>query len=101
MDRFIKGAWVLNGITFIAAICMVLFKCWPLHRQWQIYPDPGSKYYMLELKNDYTDIKRHMLSRRIQITSHLHHDDQHFHRYLLDVDTSAGMFAQWFLLSSN
>jgi len=38
----IKVAWLLNGSTYIAAVCMILFKCWPLHRQWQIKPDPGS-----------------------------------------------------------
>jgi hypothetical protein len=43
MDIRIKVAWLLNGTTYIAAVCMTLFKCWPLHRQWQIYPDPGSK----------------------------------------------------------
>lgn len=43
MDIRIKVAWVLNATSYIAAICMVAFKCWPLHRQWQINPDPGSK----------------------------------------------------------
>lgn len=43
MDMRIKIAWVLNATTYIAAICMVAFKCWPLHRQWQINPDPGSR----------------------------------------------------------
>ncbi|KAH7406988.1 hypothetical protein DE146DRAFT_778586 [Phaeosphaeria sp. MPI-PUGE-AT-0046c] len=45
MDIRIKVAWVLNGTTYVAAICMILFKCWPLHRQWQIYPDPGNNCY--------------------------------------------------------
>lgn len=43
MDMRIKVAWVANATTYIAAICMITFKCWPLHRQWQINPDPGSK----------------------------------------------------------
>ncbi|KAF1837104.1 hypothetical protein BDW02DRAFT_577369 [Decorospora gaudefroyi] len=45
MDVRIKLAWALNGITYLAAVCMILFKCWPLHRQWQIYPDPGNTCY--------------------------------------------------------
>ncbi|KAI8932357.1 hypothetical protein NX059_010549 [Plenodomus lindquistii] len=45
MDVRIKIAWLLNGTTYIAALCMVLFRCWPLHRQWQIYPDPGNNCY--------------------------------------------------------
>jgi len=43
MDMRIKIAWILNATTYVAVACMVAFKCWPLHRQWQIYPDPGSK----------------------------------------------------------
>ncbi|CAN9176266.1 unnamed protein product [Alternaria alternata] len=42
MDMRIKVAWILNVTTYIAGTCMVAFKCWPLHRQWQINPDPGS-----------------------------------------------------------
>lgn len=38
----IKMAWFLNGTTYIAAVCMAVFKCWPLHRQWQNFPDPGT-----------------------------------------------------------
>ncbi|KAF1944973.1 hypothetical protein EJ02DRAFT_478907 [Clathrospora elynae] len=45
MDVRIKLAWVLNGTTYMAALCMILFNCWPLHRQWQIYPDPGGNCY--------------------------------------------------------
>jgi hypothetical protein len=42
MNIRIKLAWLFIGTTYIAAVCMVFFKCWPLHRQWQINPDPGS-----------------------------------------------------------
>ncbi|KAF2679284.1 hypothetical protein K458DRAFT_346923 [Lentithecium fluviatile CBS 122367] len=42
MDIRIKMAWVFIGSTYVAAVCMILFKCWPLHRQWQINPDPGN-----------------------------------------------------------
>ncbi|KAF1914655.1 hypothetical protein BDU57DRAFT_478958 [Ampelomyces quisqualis] len=45
MDIRIKVAWFLNGTTYIAAVSMILFKCWPLHRQWQINPDPGNNCY--------------------------------------------------------
>ncbi|KAF2790144.1 hypothetical protein K505DRAFT_283155, partial [Melanomma pulvis-pyrius CBS 109.77] len=42
MDIRIKLAWLFIGVTYIAAVCMIFFKCWPLHRQWQINPDPGN-----------------------------------------------------------
>ncbi|KAF2708822.1 hypothetical protein K504DRAFT_380567 [Pleomassaria siparia CBS 279.74] len=42
MDIRIKLAWVFIAVSYVAAICMVFFKCWPLHRQWQINPDPGN-----------------------------------------------------------
>lgn len=45
VDVRIKVAWFLNGTSYIAAVCMIVFKCWPLHRQWQIYPDPGDNCY--------------------------------------------------------
>ncbi|KAF2852522.1 hypothetical protein T440DRAFT_526005 [Plenodomus tracheiphilus IPT5] len=45
MEIRIKVAWFLNGTTYVAALCMIVFKCWPLHRQWQIYPDPGNNCY--------------------------------------------------------
>ncbi|KAL1865420.1 hypothetical protein VTK73DRAFT_5264 [Phialemonium thermophilum] len=38
----IRLGYALIGGTYLASICMILFKCWPLHRQWQIYPDPGN-----------------------------------------------------------
>lgn len=43
MDIRIKVAWLLNGATYIATFSMILFKCRPLRRQWQINPDPGGK----------------------------------------------------------
>lgn len=39
----IRLGYVLIGATYLASICMILFKCWPLHKQWQIFPDPGSR----------------------------------------------------------
>ncbi|PVH92997.1 hypothetical protein DM02DRAFT_252867 [Periconia macrospinosa] len=38
----IKIGYVFLGSTYIASICMIFFKCWPLERQWQIYPNPGN-----------------------------------------------------------
>lgn len=29
--------------TYIAAILVIIFKCFPMNKQWQIYPDPGSQ----------------------------------------------------------
>ncbi|KAJ5542763.1 hypothetical protein N7535_005187 [Penicillium sp. DV-2018c] len=38
----IHVAYVLIGVTYIATICSILFGCHPLHKNWQIYPDPGN-----------------------------------------------------------
>ena len=51
MDVRIKMAWILVASTYVAAICMIFFKCWPLHRQWQINPDPGSRCQSPDIKS--------------------------------------------------
>lgn len=43
MNIRIKIAGFLIGTTYIAVVAMIIFKCWPLHKQWQVRPDPGSK----------------------------------------------------------
>ncbi|OKL55473.1 hypothetical protein UA08_09199 [Talaromyces atroroseus] len=35
-------AYVLIGSTYIATVCSILFGCHPMHKNWQIYPDPGN-----------------------------------------------------------
>ncbi|PVH92570.1 hypothetical protein DM02DRAFT_482862, partial [Periconia macrospinosa] len=37
----IRIGWLFLGTTYIAALFIVIFKCLPLSKQWQIYPDPG------------------------------------------------------------
>jgi hypothetical protein len=39
----IHVAYGLIATTYIATICSILFGCYPLHKNWQIYPDPGSE----------------------------------------------------------
>ena len=34
---------VLLAVTYVATILAILLGCRPFHRQWQIYPDPGSE----------------------------------------------------------
>ncbi|WAO86049.1 Hypothetical protein NCS54_00330400 [Fusarium falciforme] len=34
--------FILIVATYIAVICSILFSCQPMHRFWQIYPDPGN-----------------------------------------------------------
>lgn len=36
-------AYGLIATTYIATLCSILFGCHPMHKNWQIYPDPGSK----------------------------------------------------------
>ncbi|OQE17960.1 hypothetical protein PENSTE_c019G01649 [Penicillium steckii] len=38
----IHVAYVLIGVTYIATICSILFGCHPMHKNWQIYPNPGN-----------------------------------------------------------
>ncbi|KAL4904740.1 hypothetical protein BDW74DRAFT_178822 [Aspergillus multicolor] len=38
----VRIAYVLIGATYIAVICSILFGCHPMHKNWQIYPDPGN-----------------------------------------------------------
>lgn len=40
----IHVAYGLIAATYIATICSILFGCRPLHKNWQIYPDPGSTW---------------------------------------------------------
>lgn len=42
MHRRVQIAYVLIGATYIAVICSILFGCHPMHKNWQIYPDPGN-----------------------------------------------------------
>jgi hypothetical protein len=37
-------AYGLIAATYIATLCSILFGCYPMHKNWQIYPDPGSKW---------------------------------------------------------
>lgn len=36
-------AYVLIGVTYIVTLCSILFGCHPMHKNWQINPNPGSK----------------------------------------------------------
>ncbi|KAJ5110248.1 hypothetical protein N7532_002893 [Penicillium argentinense] len=38
----IHVAYGLIAATYIATICSILFGCHPMHKNWQIYPDPGN-----------------------------------------------------------
>lgn len=83
MDVRIKVAWMLNGSTYIAAVCMILFKCWPLHRQWQIYPDPGSEFSReYDFWNELTFTCRSLLPWSLQVECDLHYGAQYSHRPL-------------------
>ncbi|PVH98159.1 hypothetical protein DM02DRAFT_683035 [Periconia macrospinosa] len=38
----IRISWLFLGTTYIAGLFIVIFKCLPLSKQWQIYPNPGN-----------------------------------------------------------
>jgi hypothetical protein len=35
--------FVLIVVTWLAVLLSILFSCYPMEKNWQIYPDPGSK----------------------------------------------------------
>ncbi|KAI5466821.1 hypothetical protein BGZ63DRAFT_409971 [Mariannaea sp. PMI_226] len=45
MSLKINIGFALVGVTFFATSFTILFACWPLHKKWQINPDPGNKCY--------------------------------------------------------
>lgn len=42
MEKRIYAGFVLIVTTWIAVLFSILFGCYPLEKNWQIYPDPGS-----------------------------------------------------------
>ncbi|KAI9872230.1 MAG: hypothetical protein M1830_001881, partial [Pleopsidium flavum] len=38
----IRVGYVLVAATYLSAILVIIFKCYPFKKQWQIYPDPGN-----------------------------------------------------------
>ncbi|KAB8227200.1 hypothetical protein BDV23DRAFT_191355 [Aspergillus alliaceus] len=42
MKRRVQVAYILIAATYIAVICSILFGCHPMHKNWQIHPDPGN-----------------------------------------------------------
>ncbi|KAJ0415890.1 hypothetical protein BJY00DRAFT_326622 [Aspergillus carlsbadensis] len=42
MHLRVRIAYALIGATYIAVICSILFGCHPIHKNWQINPDPGN-----------------------------------------------------------
>jgi hypothetical protein len=39
----IRIGYVLLGVTYAAVALSIIFGCRPIHKYWQINPDPGSK----------------------------------------------------------
>lgn len=40
----VRFAYILLGVTYLAVALSILLGCQPMHKYWQINPDPGSKY---------------------------------------------------------
>lgn len=47
----VQIAYFLIGSTYIVTLFSILFGCHPMHKNWQIYPDPGSKEAEFSLFN--------------------------------------------------
>lgn len=59
-------AYGLIAATYIATICSILFGCYPLHKNWQIYPNPGSTVDLSRLLRSLLTIPRSLPARRFQ-----------------------------------
>ncbi|KAE8379390.1 hypothetical protein BDV26DRAFT_170520 [Aspergillus bertholletiae] len=42
MHRRVQIAYIFIAATYVVVICSILFGCHPMHKNWQIYPDPGN-----------------------------------------------------------
>lgn len=42
MRMWVVGAYVIMPATYMACLCVAIFKCVPFEKQWQIYPNPGN-----------------------------------------------------------
>lgn len=40
----VRFAYILIGTTYIATVLSILLGCHPMHKNWQIYPNPGSAF---------------------------------------------------------
>jgi len=49
MQTRIKIGLVAVGVTYVITILSILLGCRPLHKNWQINPDPGSTNPTLSL----------------------------------------------------
>lgn len=55
----IHVAYVLIAVTYVATICSILFGCHPMHKNWQINPNPGStSFYLLCSSSAFSDLNR-------------------------------------------
>lgn len=64
----IQVAYGLIAATYIATLFSILFGCHPMHKNWQIYPNPGSTLPTVyaEVRLDLTDDCRLLPTRRVQ-----------------------------------
>lgn len=56
MQTRIKIGLVAVGVTYIATILSILLGCRPFHKNWQINPDPGSKFRVDFLRQEWKDL---------------------------------------------
>ncbi|KAE8154985.1 hypothetical protein BDV25DRAFT_146805 [Aspergillus avenaceus] len=42
LPRRVRIGYVLLGVTYLAVALSILLGCQPMHKYWQIYPDPGN-----------------------------------------------------------
>jgi len=61
-------AYGLIGVTYIITLFSILFGCHPMHKNWQIYPNPGSKSLIVRTETclDLTIDRRSLPAGRVQ-----------------------------------
>jgi hypothetical protein len=64
----IQIAYVLIAVTYVATVLSILFGCHPMHKNWQINPNPGSKspIIRIEMPPYLTEDDRFLPTRRVQ-----------------------------------
>ncbi|KAI4274971.1 MAG: hypothetical protein LQ337_003535 [Flavoplaca oasis] len=80
---------VLLVVTYVATILAILLGCRPFHRQWQIYPDPGSESWR-HRRLVHADGYRLMPPRHIRIECWDRDSAQCYDRLLFDVRAITG-----------
>ncbi|KAL8798893.1 MAG: hypothetical protein Q9182_006293 [Xanthomendoza sp. 2 TL-2023] len=86
----IRVGTILLAVTFLATFLTILLGCMPIHRHWQINPDPGSRLPREETTRRQLTRDRLLPACHIETPGGGVDNAQYFDRLLPDVRTIAG-----------